>query len=91
MILVLNIYGAFCATESFVINGVVADSSDFGVQYDDDSANAEDYGCGNMRFSPYRDPADVVLEKYKISHEEYREVCDKLEAGLSFGYCGWCI
>ena len=90
MKLELKIMTALCDTLVFTINGVNAEYEDFGTKFDRDSENAEEYGCGDMRFE--RHPSDEsVLEKYSISEEEYSEICDKLEEGLSFGCCGWCI
>ena len=90
MILLLEFGESLCYARTFVINGVVADSNDFGDQYDRDQENAEDYGCGNMQFT--RKPSTpFVLGKYSIGENEYSEVCGRLEEGLSFGDCGWCV
>lgn len=85
----ISIYKALCATSEFVINGKDASSSDFGWQGDVDPENAEDYCCANMRFIP-RQETKEILRKYSIDKEEYDEICEKLEDGLSFGNCGWC-
>ena len=86
----LKVATSLCSTDSFSINGVSANSSDFGDGYDHDEENAEDYGCGDMRFD--RKPStDEVLKKYHITESEYSEVCDVLEEKLSFGECGWCV
>ncbi len=90
MKLELEIFGALCSTEVFVINGINADSDDFGVQGDNDTENAEDYGCGNMEFER-KTETDEVLKKYSITKEEYEKIAEKLEEGLSFGCCGWCV
>lgn len=90
MILKLEIYSALCSTSEFSINGVNADTRDFGSSYDNDRENAEDYGCGDRRFERIP-PTAEVLSKYSISVEEYHEVCERLESGLSFGRCGWCV
>jgi len=79
-----------CSLSVFTINGIDADYSDFGCQYDADPENAEDYGCGDMIFER-KDAKQWVLEKYNISLAEYDEVCENLERVLSFGSCGWCI
>ena len=81
---------AFCYTPVFKINGIYADSDDFGEKYDRDTENAEDYGCGDMQFTRI-DPKSEVLNKYNISETEYYEIAEKLESGLSFGCCGWCV
>jgi len=90
MELKLEILNAFCATRIFTVNGINAESRDFGNQTDNDSENAEDYGCGNMEFTRI-EPTEEILLKYKITKAEYAEICSKLEKGLSFGYCGWCV
>jgi hypothetical protein len=90
MELELKIYGSLCSTETFKINGVIADEDDFGEKHDHDSENAEDYGCGDMQFTRMAPKRDV-LEKYCITEAEYAQVADQLESGLSFGRCGWCV
>lgn len=90
MKLELKAYGALCALEIFTINNIKAESNDFGEKYDHNPEDAEEYGCGNMRFDSY-DVNKEVLEKYKISKDEYYEICDKLTEELSFGNCGWCV
>jgi hypothetical protein len=81
---------AFCYTPTFKINGIDADSDDFGEKYDRNPENAEDCECGDMQFTRI-EPKSEVLEKYRITKDEYFEIAEKLEGGLSFGYCGWCI
>lgn len=90
MKLELEIYGCLCSTKIFRINGIEADTDDFGEKYDDDPSDAPEYGCGNMQFHPYS-PDPQVMKKYHINTQEWDEICDKLADGLSFGYCGWCI
>jgi hypothetical protein len=90
MELKLEIFGALCCTSKFEINGIAADSDDFGDQGDHDQENAEDYACGDMRFERKASTADV-LDKYKITEDEYQEIAEKLEDGLSFGCCDWCV
>lgn len=80
---------ALCAMEIFVINGVEADYEDFGEKYDDAPNRAKDYRCGNMVFKEKRHTKGV-LDKYKISIDEYYEVCDWLKEELSLGACCWC-
>lgn len=80
----------YCATKVFEINGIKADSDDFGYMCDVDPDNAEPYGCGDMRFVP-KPPSDDVLKEYNITKEEYNEICAELEEKLSFGCCGWCV
>lgn len=88
MVLILKIMGSYCSTELFTINGILANSSDFGSSWD--VCVKENYGCVNMQFhaSP---SSNKVLKKYKISTDEYSEICKKLKEGLSFGKCGWCV
>jgi hypothetical protein len=85
-----KVYGALCAMKTFNINGVDADKDDFGSQQDESPETAEDYACGDMRFT--RKPSTpAVLSKYGITEEEYAGVCEKLEDELSFGCCDWCV
>ena len=90
MELELEVFSALCSTSVFEINGVRADSYDFGDQYDASPETAEPYGCGNMVFCP-KPATEEVLQKYKISVTEYGEVCSELQEKLSFGECGWCV
>ncbi len=90
MKLELEICDSLCVTELFVINGISADSDDFGTQGDNDADNAEDYGCGDMIFERKTD-TNEILKKYNITKEEYEKTAEKLEKGLSFGCCGWCV
>lgn len=79
-----------CYTPTFEINGIRADSDDFGEKYDRAPEDAEDYACGDMQFT--RVPATPeVLAKYGITGPEYELIAGQLEAGLSFGSCGWCV
>lgn len=89
MQLTLTFGHALCYTPDFIINGVDADHEDFGEKYDRDSENAEDYCCADMQFTR-KSPTKEVLTRYGITEDEYHEIAGKLEAGLSFGSCGWC-
>jgi len=80
---------ALCYVPLFEINGIRADPDDFGEKYDRSPEEAEPFGCGDMQFTRIG-PDPEVLKKYGITEQEYSEVCDKLEEGLSFGNCGWC-
>ena len=80
---------ALCYTSSFTVNDVEADESDFGRHYDHDPGDAKDYCCGDMRFDA-KDATPEILAKYRITLEEYAEICNQLDQGLSFGDCGWC-
>lgn len=89
MKLELEFASAFCYTPTFTINGIRADDADFGEQFDRSPETAEDYSCGDMQFT--RVPATPeILEKYDITWAEYELIAGQLEAGLSFGRCGWC-
>lgn len=90
MKLELDFMSSLCCTGTFFINGVRADSMDFGDSSDDAPDTAEEYGCGDRRFHP-RGSTPEVLHKYKISVPEYNIVAGQLAAGLSFGSCGWCV
>ncbi len=85
----LKIYGALCATEIFIINGVQADCNDFGTQFDEEPESAEPYSCRNMTFKP-GNASSEVLAKYKITKEEFLDIARQLAKGLSFGNCGLC-
>ena len=90
MNLILTFGHALCYTPEFSINGVDADCEDFGEKYDRSPETAEDYACGNMQFTRIP-PTTEVLARYNITEKEYDEIAEKLEAGLSFGSCGWCV
>lgn len=80
---------ALCYTPVFTINGIRANSEDFGEQGDRAPEDAADYSCGDMQFT--RVPAKPeVLTKYNITEPEYELIAGQLEVGLSFGSCGWC-
>lgn len=85
-----KVFGCLCAMELFEVNGVSADPNDFGNQEDEDRENAEDYACGDMQFRR-KQPTPEILAKYHITEAEYADVASKLEDGLSFGSCGWCV
>ena len=89
-VVVIPYHALPCSCETFTINGIDADTSDFGSTFDMDSENAEQYGCGDRQFVPQM-PTDEVLKKYKINLKEYAEICDKLQDVLAVGSCGWCI
>ena len=89
MELKLQFAGSYCCTEKFEINGIEAEYEDFGEKRDNDAENAPEYGCGDMQFFP-QNSTEKILKKYDISEEEYQEICEKLEKGLSFGNCSYC-
>lgn len=86
----IDVYGCLCSLRKFVINNIDANYDDFGDKYDHNEDEADEYGCGDMRFDS-RPPTKEILDKYKITEDEYYEICSELEEKLSFGYCGWCI
>lgn len=86
----IQVYSALCVLKLFDINGIPADSRDFGEQGDADPWSAEDYCCGDMRFTRNELPDEGVLTKYGITFEEYDAICFELEDSLSFGSCGLC-
>lgn len=71
------------------INGIDADTDDFGSMEDDNPEDAPDYGCGCKKFFPEM-PSKKVLERYSIDVDEYREICDDLSEALFVGRCGLC-
>jgi hypothetical protein len=70
------------------VNEVPLNWEDFG-EREDASPKCNEYGCNNMQFEAFRKPKEGVLEKYKITRDEYDEICDLLDC-LSFGPCSWC-
>lgn len=87
MILEIKVYETLCELEIFRVNGVDGDYDDFGIKEDIHPDGS--YGCGNMCFVP-KLPTNKILDKYKITADEYLKICEKLEDVLHFGCCGWC-
>jgi len=85
----LKVFGSLCTTAVFEINGITADESEFGHGKDISPHSAEPYCCGYREWTASL-PDQEVLDKYKITVDEYRQICDQLEEGLSFGPCGMC-
>lgn len=73
-----------------IINNVILEYEDFGTKEDINPKLAEPYGCGNMKFIPFDNVSDEVLNKYNITQEEAKQIQEKLDC-LSFGKCGWCV
>jgi hypothetical protein len=90
MKLELTIFSSLCSTDTFKVNNIVADRDDFGLSYDTSPETAEEYGCGSRVFEGIEATSEI-LAKYSITKEEYLEIVCKLEEGLSFGSCGWCV
>lgn len=61
----------YCGAYMFKIRRKDADIDDFGELADIDELYAPGWGCGNMCFTP-KLPAQEVLDKYKISADEYK-------------------
>lgn len=92
-------YGSLpCEAQEFVINGVKGDKSDFGhngdvgsFDYEYDDWAEENWSCADNQFTPHNEPPEGVLEKYKITEEQYREVQEHCATTFSVGGCGWCV
>ena len=89
MKLEFEVFQCLCEPQVFEINGIRADKLDFVTHNDQDSENAEDYCCGDMRAEGIP-VSDDVLKKYDINEKEYKQIVETLESKLSFGCCGWC-
>lgn len=79
-----------CRSYIFKIRCKSADIDDFGKLEDIDEKRACDWGCGNMCFTP-KLLAQEVLDKYKISADEYKQITEALEKGFDYGCCSMCI
>jgi len=90
MELEIKIDDGYCVPKEFIINDIKADHSDFGDKDDENPDDAEEYGCGDMVFIG-KQATPEILEKYKISLSEYKQIVEILEDKLSFGSCGNCI
>lgn len=86
----LEAYGSLCSLQTFTINGIEAEEEEFVEKYDHCPDEAEDYGCGDMR-AEIIEASENVLERYKISIEDYNEIAEKVSELVSFGSCGWCV
>lgn len=89
MKLELDVYSAICETKMFVVNGIKATYKDFGEKYDTSPDTRKPNSCGNMKFIP-RIPTEQVLNKYGITKNEYRHICELLRSCVSFGTCRLC-
>ena len=82
--------GYGCEVEEFTVKGRHADEDDFGKHEDENTEDAQlPLCCGNMLFTAY-EPEPEVLEKYKLTKNEYLEICYWLDRALSFGACEQC-
>lgn len=83
----LKICCAFpCVASKFTVNGIRADKNDFG---NSESESDGQRGCKYNIFKPFRYPPEGVLEKYKISLEEFLRIGDILESEFCIHHCNW--
>lgn len=73
-----------CKLRIFTINGKESNVDNFG------HCGTDGDGTCIHTFTPYEIPDHNLLEKYEISKEEYREICEKLKDKLYINGCGWC-
>ena len=85
----LDVYSSICETKTFVVNGVKATYKDFGLKIDTQPDKYRPNICGNMRFEAIS-PTQQVLDKYRISSNEYKHICTLLKGCISFGLCKQC-
>lgn len=78
-----------CRLEVFTINGKGADQDDFGYMHDHDAESAETDTCSDMQFE-FKFITKEILDKYKITEEEYRVICYELKRVLREGKCNSC-
>lgn len=89
MTVVVDTYDALpCQTSIFFVNGITADEYDFGNMNFDYSD--VDLGCTGVQFIPKKSTPEV-LEKYKITKADYKDICEILMKKLDVGDCGWCV
>nr|DAR87641.1 MAG TPA: Golgin subfamily A member 7/ERF4 family [Caudoviricetes sp.]DAX62841.1 MAG TPA: Golgin subfamily A member 7/ERF4 family [Caudoviricetes sp.] len=88
MKLEIRVYSSLpCEDEVFTINGIEASKDDFG------EVNVEgigNYSCLLMGFTP-KMPKQGVLDKYKITLDEYEEIIEQLNDTFCYGKCSWCV
>ena len=78
-----------CELESFIINDIKADESDFG-HLSGFCGDIEDYSCINRRFIIDKDKKEKAMEKYNLSENEYEELCEELKYTLYINKCSLC-
>ena len=76
-----------CSLRTFTIGGIVADEDDFG-EKEFGSGSCMDNSC-SCTFIPGK-PTKEVLEKYKITEEEFYNICEELVIELNVSSCGCC-
>jgi hypothetical protein len=83
-----------CETKIFSINDIKADYKDFVDKYDHnilkEKETMEGDCCGNMSCD-ILESKEKILNKYKITKEDYYEIAENLYKGLSFGHCHLCF
>ena len=84
-------FNASCGLKEFKINGKNASYYDFGDLIDIDPDSADEGECGDMQFKPVKVPNLSVLNKYNITEDEYKKVCERLKVAMNHGGCGSCI
>lgn len=84
----LEVLPTSCIPLEFAINGVTADTLDFG-QGKDVGTDTHCVGCQNRKFKCKPSTKEVML-KYALTKEDYKLVCDILKPALSFGACTNC-
>jgi len=77
----LKVHETLCSTYIFCVNGITADTDDFGTQ-------CEDVTTPNRLHFTRIPPTMPILTKYKITISDYREVAKRLEDALA-GNCRW--
>jgi hypothetical protein len=75
-----------CSLEIFTINGIEACMEDFGETVLRGSCMEDGCSCKFQAGEATKE----VLEKYKITQEEYDEICEELESKLYVSSCGLC-
>ena len=78
---VKSYYAVPCKPAIFTINGIEADTDDFGINIDTrpDIAKQCYFGCGCHKFIGYDQPNKNVLIKYNISKKDFYEIVNKLK------------
>ena len=85
----IETYTHSCGASLFYINGMDADTDDFGEMVDCNPEEAPEYGCGNRMFV-IKNATQSVLDKYVITLKEYDEIARELKEKLSIGMCCMC-
>lgn len=86
----IEVYSALCSLSEFMINGISAHEDDFVDKFDHSPETAEDYACGDMR-ADIKPATEKILNKYKITLNEYNTIAEDVAEKVSFGSCGWCV